>query len=407
MDGLVIGLDLSDIYTQLCCFGREEVFTIPTVICKKKDADEWYVGEQAYGFTLMGQGIIVDKLLGLVLKDGTATLEGVKYTGMDLMKKYLKRVLQLPAGEEKEWNVAQLVITLQTIDRKLLDSLIQCADSIGIPRERVHVISHAESFSYYVLSQKKEVWNSHVGLFELAEERLCYYELQAQRGMKKMTIVAEYENQEEGFNLDILKTPSGTKLADKILCSCGERLLQKKLYSAVFLTGKGFENQDWAVDFMKMVCSKRRVYGENAIFSRGAAYKSMDYMQDKTAYPYVMICEGHINVTVSIPVLYKERGSQLIVAAAGESWYECKSTVDLIADNQDYVEFSLAPLFSRETRTVRIPLEGFPERPPRTTRLQIQVGFLDEKTMAVAIRDKGFGELFPASEAMVKQEVML
>lgn len=407
MDGLVIGLDLCDIYTQISCFGREDVWTIPTVICKKKDVDEWYVGEQAYGFTLEGQGIIVDKLLGLVLKDGTATLEGIKYTGMELLQKYLKRVLLLPAKEEKETQTAQLVITLQTVDIKLMNALMQCADFIGIPRERVHVISHAESFSYYVLSQKKEVWNSHVGLFELSEERLCYYELQVQRGMKKMTVVAEYENLEEGFNLDILKTPSGTRLADKILCSCGDRLMQKKLYSGVFLTGKGFEKQDWAVEFMRMICAKRRVYGEGGIFSKGAALKSMDYTRDKTSYPFVMICEGHLNVTVSVPILFKERGSQLIVASAGDNWYESKNTVDLIADDQEYVEFNLAPLFSRETRTVKIPLEGFPKRPSRTTRLQIQVGFLDEKTMAVAIRDKGFGELFPASQAVVKQEVML
>lgn len=406
MDGLVIGLDLCDIYTQVSCFGREDVWTIPTVICKKKEADEWYVGEEAYGLTLVGQGIIVDKLLSLVLKDGTATLEGVKYTGLELLQKYLKRVLALPS-EGGKGEVSQLVITLQTIDVKMMDALMYCADYAGISRDRVHIISHAESFSYYVLSQKKEVWNSHVGLFELSEERLCYYELQAQRGMKKMTVLAEYENLEEGFNLDILKTASGMKLADKILCSCADRLMQKKLYSAVFLTGKGFESQEWAPDFMRMVCSKRRVYAENGLFAKGAAFKSMDNSQDKSSYPFVMICEGHLNVTISVPVLYKERGSQLILAAAGDNWYECKSTVDLIADGQDYVEFQLAPLHSRETRAVRIPLEGFPKRPPRTTRVQIQVGFLDERTMAVAIKDKGFGELFPASGAMVKQEVML
>jgi len=35
------------------------------------------------------------------------------------------------------------------------------------------------------------------------------------------------------------------------------------------------------------------------------------------------------------------------------------------------------------------------------------VGFLDEKTMAVVLKDKGFGELFPASDAVVRQEVMI
>lgn len=36
MDGLVIGLDLNDEYTQISCYGKEISWTIPTVICRKK-----------------------------------------------------------------------------------------------------------------------------------------------------------------------------------------------------------------------------------------------------------------------------------------------------------------------------------------------------------------------------------
>ena len=54
-----------------------------------------------------------------------------------------------------------------------------------------------------------------------------------------------------------------------------------------------------------------------------------------------------------------------------------------------------------------IPLDGFPKRPNKTTRVGLSVEFLDERTMVVNIKDKGFGELFPASEASVRQEVML
>ncbi|MBS6644717.1 MAG: hypothetical protein KH366_14160, partial [Clostridiaceae bacterium] len=60
MDGLIIGLDLCDTYTQVCCYGDEQAVTIPTVICRKKNEEEWSVGEDAYGLTLIGEGIIVD-----------------------------------------------------------------------------------------------------------------------------------------------------------------------------------------------------------------------------------------------------------------------------------------------------------------------------------------------------------
>ena len=78
MDGLVVGIDLCDEYTQVNCPEKEEAWTIPTVICRNRNADEWYVGEEAYAHTLKGDGIIVDKLVNLALRDGTATLGDVR-----------------------------------------------------------------------------------------------------------------------------------------------------------------------------------------------------------------------------------------------------------------------------------------------------------------------------------------
>ena len=67
----------------------------------------------------------------------------------------------------------------------------------------------------------------------------------------------------------------------------------------------------------------------------------------------------------------------------------------------------MTPLDSRKKKLVSIPLEGFPERPERTTRVHIQVKFLDENTMDVRLKDQGFGELFPSSGVQIRQEVML
>ena len=39
MDGLVIGLDLNDDYSQICCYGMEKAWTIPAVICRRKEKE--------------------------------------------------------------------------------------------------------------------------------------------------------------------------------------------------------------------------------------------------------------------------------------------------------------------------------------------------------------------------------
>ncbi len=46
MDGLVIGLDLNDDYTQICCYDKEKSWTIPTVICRRKEEEVWLSGRR-------------------------------------------------------------------------------------------------------------------------------------------------------------------------------------------------------------------------------------------------------------------------------------------------------------------------------------------------------------------------
>ena len=53
------------------------------------------MGEEAYAHTLTGDGIIVDKLVKLVLKEGTATLGDIRYEGKTLLKLFLERALEM------------------------------------------------------------------------------------------------------------------------------------------------------------------------------------------------------------------------------------------------------------------------------------------------------------------------
>ena len=408
MEKLIIGIDLCDTYTQAAVLGREETWILPTVICRKKTKEEWWIGEEAFKYTLVGEGVIVDKLLSLALKDGTATISSVKYGGVWLLRKYLEKLFDMIRAEYPEVPAAELVISLKNMEMKLMDELVGCAEYLGISKEHIHIVSRTECFVYYVLSQRRDVWGGQVGMFSLSDEELCYYELKVTRGPRQMTAIAEEENLEEAFSLNVLETPSGARMADRILCACGDRFLKKKLFSSVFLTGKGFSKTDWAPDFMKQVCNRRRVFVEPSLFARGAAFKAEDYLHERTSYPFICICEGKLKSTVSMEVMKRDTKVQIALASAGESWYEARSVLEVILDDQDEIELTITPHQDpKQKRVVRIPLEGFPKRPNRTTRVRIAVGFLDEKTMAVKIVDRGFGELFPKTDAAIRQEVMV
>ena len=133
----------------------------------------------------------------------------------------------------------------------------------------------------------------------------------------------------------------------------------------------------------------------------------MDLLREKSAYPYTCICEGRLDSSVSMKVLSKGQESQLFLAKAGDVWYEAGADVEMILDHQDYLEFMITPLDSKKKKLMRMVLEGFPKRDDKTLKVLVQVGFLDERTMAVTVKDQGFGEFFPATEAKIRQEVML
>ena len=408
MNELVAGIDLCDEYTQVNCEDEEKTWNFPTVLCRNKAAGTWSVGEDAYAQTLRGEGSLTDKLVKLVLKEGTATLDGIRYTAAELLQQFLEHVLQIVKKDlDVEGAFRELVFTVRSLDERLVETLYSCGEALGVEKEHIHIIGHAESFIYYMLSQKKEIWSGTVGMFDLSEQELRYYELKVQRGLKKNAVLAEYEKMEESFSLDILETPSGAKLGDKILCTCADRLMQRKLYSAVFLMGKGFEKREWAEDFMKLLCTKRRVYMETAVFAKGAALCAADRLRPQTSYPYAMICEGRLKSSVTMEVLHKGQEMPVTLAAAGDSWREGGGMLEVIPEKQNAVELEITPFDSKKKRAVTLMLEGFPKRPDRTTKVRVEVSFLDEKTMRIVLTDRGFGELFPATDARIVQEVLL
>lgn len=420
MEGLILGIDLCDDYSQISCFLPDKMeaepvafgneggqYLIPTVICKKKGEDEWLIGEDAYRVALFGGGTMVDKLVKLVNKEGFATIEGIRYSAEALLEKYLEKLMRIPVEKFGKQAVSSLVFTVQKLEGRLIDCMIRVAEKCGISRDVTHVLSHTETFVYYVISQKKEVWANQTCLFDLTDDGLHYYEMRVIRGRKPQVVEAVHEKLEEGFRLDVLDTPAGERLGDTILTSCAGRLLQKKIVSSVFLTGKGFVSTDWAKDFLKLICSRRRVFAGQQLFAHGAAYVAYDYLQEKTAYPFICTCEGRIASTVSLYAVYDGRKEQVVLASAGSNWYEAKARVEFILDDIRTLEMTVTPVGSQRVENVSISLDELPIRPNKTTRVEVILSFSSEKCMTVRVIDRGFGDLFPASGKVIRRDFII
>ena len=363
MDGLVIGIDINSAYTTVCCQEQEKFWTVPTTVSEGDSQDDWN----------------------------------------QFLEKTLKQVTDELGTEE----ILKLAVTAFEVNAAFNERILAFADFFAIEREQVHLISHTESFLYYVLSQKKELWSNQTALFALTGQTLCYYEMKMQRGLAKNMVQATCEVLEKSFDRGLLETPAGRMKCDEMLTKRGGQLLEHKLFSSIFLTGKGFQVQDWARNFMKLLCYRRKVFADPELFARGAAKKAEDCTKKSSEYPYIFLCEGRLSVEVSMIARRAGKLGELVLASYGDNWYEADSCTELILENEDAVTLTVTGLDQKQRKEITIPLIDFPKRPRRTTRIELKIAFSNAHTMAVTIRDKGFGELFPATHAEVYREVEL
>ena len=61
------------------------------------------------------------------------------------------------------------------------------------------------------------------------------------------------------------------------------------------------------------------------------------------------------------------------------------------------MEFVITPLTGGNVTNRSVSLDGLPERPGRTTRLNVQVEMASVNQAVVTVSDLGFGELFKSS----------
>ena len=418
MNGFVIGYDLCMDFCQISCsmpgqleptdisIGEEtDSFLVPMDICKKKGEDTWLIGEEAFHTALVGEGIMVDKLFRLLMKNGTATIDGHKYSALELMTIYIRKTLNIVFETCKVTTIDQIVFTVKEWNCHINELLLTCGNHLGISEDKIKIVSHEESYLYYMLSQKKELWNKGSALFDFTEDGMDYYEFDVLRGTTPCIAKTNRIPLEEGFSLDILEQMKGKVLGDTILLDCAKRLLDKKHISSISLSGRGFENcKEWANKSLIYLCEKGRVFFCQNIFAKGATYIAADLLRPISAYPYICLCEDRIDATISMQVTYKGEEKRLLLIKAGSNWKDTKVEVDFIPDNTEILQLEIQKAGEKEVKQIYIMLPE-KKRPNKTTRNRLQIQFLSRNQMNLNILDLGFGELF-SSNNEVKNEVI-
>lgn len=405
MNPKVLGIALSDISTNLIFYPDDEALIFPTVISKKKGEDAWVVGEDAYALALDGKGIITDKLLKLTRKDGIATIDGTRYEGKEILKIYFREIIN--AGMEKLYKEKpeEVVVAMAGLEEDIVGDIREAFVGLGYQPNHIHIISKEESFIYFVLSLKKDIWNNKVGMYDLSDVSLTYYEMLVNRNSRKLLVNAESENMDEAFNLQILNNPSGAKLADKILTSVAEKVMDKKKFSSIFLTGQVFAEHEWADGFISYLCSRGKVYLDTNIFAKGAAFKGVDLASENSIYNLIALCEGRLRSDVYINVENNGKDGKIYLAKAGDFWGEPDTELLMIPDEKEVIDISVVGVDGKVKKNIPIVLDFLPKRPIKTRRFYFRTKFRDDKIMDVEIEDAGFGDMYPPTDVKRNIEV--
>ena len=126
-------------------------------------------------------------------------------------------------------------------------------------------------------------------------------------------------------------------------------MTKSKVYSAFFLSGKGFENTELFPEFMKKIVRGRRVCVESFLFSIGALYYGR-LLGKGEEEECLLLCDTRIGADISIKVTKKERDFPLYLAHAGDSWLKETADIRLLLENQDYTDFQVQGVFNQLKR---------------------------------------------------------
>ena len=77
---------------------------------------------------------------------------------------------------------------------------------------------------------------------------------------------------------------------------------------------------------------------------------------------------------------------------------------NLFLDDTNRVEMVYRDKISKEIIKEIIEVHGLPKRPPKTTKLTLEVELYDEKMGAIIIRDMGFGKIYPTTNKIYRKD---
>ncbi len=405
---LIVGYDLCEDYSQLCCYSyksfepvpiqyQDEEGLIPTALCVRKDNGQWLFGEEAVTCASGGQGILIDRLLDKLARGGQVEVSGQSFSAIALMEKYLRKTLTLIKEYFPVEPITHMVVTVRSTQPSLTEGIYAALELLGLEKDRVTIMSHAGAYLYYALSQDKALWRGDVGLFDFSREGLLYYQIKLNRRSRPMIAGIARTDCSETLNHAMLEKPEKQAYIFETLANS---LLHKQLVTTLYFTGQGFQGK-WAEEVLGRLCVGRRVFLGQNLFTKGACYAAKELSGESSLEEFVLLHDDMITSDIGIRVYKDTRFQEVLLAEAGKPWYEINNSIEIILEGGPEggaeLEIVRRNIMNRDMIREKLQLTGLPKRPDRMTRLEVRLTFRDSSGGKLSVSDLGFGEFYSGS----------
>lgn len=405
---LIVGYDLCSDFSQISYYNMEKMepdsvpfngqMQIPTVLCRLFAGGQWIAGKEALTAAGEGQGVLVRSFTENIASDPLIDVAGERVEKAELIYLYIASTLKALDAVEPDAEVGCLTLTTEIIDLAMADALKRVGQKLGISAGCLNIQSHRLSYEYYALSQKRELWTHDVGLFEYDRRGLRYHHLSISWKHHPASVTAETTELKDYLDGSELENPVEPEMDRKFVAAIKE-VSARRTISTYYLVGEGFEDagegNSWMNVSLQQLCAmKRHVFVGQNLYARGACYGS--YYQGVLGRKpgFLAVNADLLMKDIYIRSVHKNTPQKVILAAAGTPWYSIDSEKMVIPDGIRQLVFHIRDTLTNFEQIAVMTLDNLPERPEKTTKLQIQISFRTDTCCHIQVTDMGFGEIF-------------
>ena len=271
-----------------------------------------------------------------------------------------------------------------------------------LDRFGMHIISRFRAFVEYVFHQERVVWDRNTMLLDYQGDRLRYIVVEQIYRSKQKT----YRAITQEIDLSTYGILQGSETLDQDFCKMIKQFLLKNPTHIIFLTGHGFEG-NWMKRTLNCLCSGRRVFLGQNIYANGASLLGIHTASLVEEGMILMQGPDMVYHTIGLVAASNGRQQYIPITNIGKEWFNTSGSLDIILDKSQKIDFFYRNNKDNETEISCCELRDLPKRPPKTSRIHVEVSFSSCTEGMILMTDMGFGSMYPKTEKVTVQPFRL